>query len=80
MAIEVRDLDIVVVGDRDRAVWTARDAHQGESFGVFAAESTSTDHESLHIAKFFLDLTPIDPDLVVIAAIQGLPVDVFGWK
>ena len=80
LAIEVGHLDAVVVCDSDRAVRTARDAHQGKSFGVFAAESAGSDHESLHIAQLFLDLSPIDPNLVVIAAIKGLPVDVFGWK
>ena len=81
LTVQVRNLDVVVVGDSERAIWSARKSHKCHGLNVFAAKSTSADHECLDVSKFFLDIATVDLNLVVVAGVQGLAIDdSFRWQ
>ena len=74
LTVQVRDLNGIVVSDRDRAIWSATETHESHSLDILAAKSTSSDHESLDVSKLLLDFATIDLDLVIVAAVHGLAV------
>lgn len=76
LTVQVGDLNVIVVSDGDGASGAATETHEGHGFSVLAAERTSTDHESLDGTKLLLHLTAVDPDLVVVAAVHWLAVNV----
>jgi len=76
LTVQVGYLDVVVIGDSNRAVWSARESHKGHSFNVFTTKSTGTDHESFNVSDFLLNFTSVNPDLVIVTAVHRFSVGV----
>ena len=72
LAVQVGDLDVVVVSDSDGTVWSAAETHEGHGLGVLTSEGTSSDHEGLDVSEHLLGLTAVDLDLIIVAAAHGL--------
>jgi hypothetical protein len=75
LAVQIADLDVVVVRAVNLAFVTAGDAHKSERFHVLAAQSTRPYHKGFNFAQLFLNFTAKHLNLIVVAAVQGSSVD-----
>jgi hypothetical protein len=70
LSVKVGDLNIVVIGDSDLTLLGAANTHESEGLDIFTAESSSSNHESLHLSEFLLDFASINENLIVVAAVK----------
>jgi len=71
LSVQVRDFNVIIISDSDLSFGRAANTHKSESLDVLASEGASTNHESINFGQFFLDLTSVDNDLVVVSAVHG---------
>jgi hypothetical protein len=62
--------NVIIISDSDLSFGRATDTHKSECLDVLASEGASTDHESINFGQFFLDLTSVNNDLVVVSAVH----------
>jgi hypothetical protein len=77
LPVQIRHFDIVIVRALDQALLRATDAHDSEGLDQLTAKSTGADHEGFHLLELLLNLLAVDADLIIVAAIHWLAVDVF---
>ena len=71
LSVQVRNFNVIIISDGDSSFGRATDAHKSECLDILASEGASTDHESIDFGQFFLDLTSVNNDLVVVSAVHG---------
>ena len=80
LAVQVTDLDVVVIRAVHSTLWPAAYTHKCKCLDVFTAESASTDHKSLDFPQLFLNITAEDLYLVVVSAVGRRTVDFSLWN
>jgi hypothetical protein len=80
LAVQVTDLDVVVISAVHSTLWPAAYTHKCKCLDVFTAESASTDHKSLDFSQLFLNITAEDLYLVVVSAVGRRTVDLSLWN
>lgn len=80
LAVQVTDLDVVVIRAVHSTLWPAAYTHKCKCLDVFTTESASTDHKSLDFSQLFLNITAEDLYLVVVSAVGRRTVDLSLWN
>ena len=79
LSIQIAYFDVVVVSTMNLTLWSTTNTHKSKCFDVFTTKSTSTNHKSIYLSKFFLDISAENLDLVVISAVSRCSIDWTFW-
>ena len=70
LSVQVRNFNVIIISNSHLSFSRATNTHKSECLDILTSESASTDHESIDFGQFFLDLTSVNKDLVVVSAVH----------
>jgi hypothetical protein len=80
LSVQVRNFNVIIISDSDLSFGRAADSHKSECLDILASESACTDHESIDFGQFFLNLTAVYDDLVVVSAVHWCAISLAAGK